>query len=382
MPHIHAHCYAIVLGHPGGQDPGDRAGRRRRLRLEARRVRRGACSSLACARKLGRPVKWIEERSEDCRRHDPRPRPRSRTSSSPPTTTGKMTGVTGAAHGGDGRLPPARHARASRCSAPGSTAACYDVAGVRLSLHRRVHATRRRPTRTAAPAGPRPRTRSSGRWTRWRAEVGKDPVEIRRKNFITRVPAPRSSPASTIDSRRLRRVARQGARAPRLRRALRPSRPPGGSAGTRSSSASASRRTSRCAASRPSRILGALKYGGGGWEAATVRCLPDRHGAGRHRHLAARPGSRDDMVADRRRPAGRRRSTRSSSSTATPRSPRSGWTPTAAGASPSAASRSGMPPRRSSTRRSGSPPTSSRWPRTTSSSRAGRSRVRGGPDKR
>ena len=53
----------------------------------------------------------------------------------------------------------------------------------------------------------------------------------------------------------------------------------------------------------PSRILGAIRYAAGGWETATIRCLPDRHVPGRHRHLAARPGPRDSVVADRRRPA-------------------------------------------------------------------------------
>ena len=56
-------------------------------------------------------------------------------------------------------------------------------------------------------------------------------------------------------------------------RAYGPSRPPGGSGATRSSSVSASPPTSRCGLA-PSRILGALKFGGGGWEAMTVRCLP------------------------------------------------------------------------------------------------------------
>ena len=43
---------------------------------------------------------------------------------------------------------------------------------------------------------------------------------------------------------------------------------------TPSSSASASRRSPRCAAWRPSRVLGSLDYGAGGWEHASVRMLP------------------------------------------------------------------------------------------------------------
>ena len=42
---------------------------------------------------------------------------------------------------------------------------------------------------------------------------------------------------------------------------------------TRSSSASASRPSPRCAAWRPSRVLGSLDYGAGGWEHASVRML-------------------------------------------------------------------------------------------------------------
>ena len=53
----------------------------------------------------------------------------------------------------------------------------------------------------------------------------------------------------------------------------------------------------------PSRILGALKYGGGGWESMTVRLPADRHGAGRLGDVASRSGSRDDLLADRRRSA-------------------------------------------------------------------------------
>ena len=55
----------------------------------------------------------------------------------------------------------------------------------------------------------------------------------------------------------------------------------------------------------PSRVLGALNYGAGGWEHATIRMLADRQGRGHHRHVAARPGPRDGVEPDRRRPARR-----------------------------------------------------------------------------
>ncbi len=54
----------------------------------------------------------------------------------------------------------------------------------------------------------------------------------------------------------------------------------------------------------PSNILGALRYAAGGWDAATIRCLPDRQDRRVDGHVAARPGSRDQLVADRGRRAG------------------------------------------------------------------------------
>ena len=41
----------------------------------------------------------------------------------------------------------------------------------------------------------------------------------------------------------------------------------------------------------PSRVLGALRYGAGGWEHASIPDVAHRHGGGGHRLLAARPGS-------------------------------------------------------------------------------------------
>ena len=55
----------------------------------------------------------------------------------------------------------------------------------------------------------------------------------------------------------------------------------------------------------PSRIVGPGGVGlqAGGWESAMVRVHDTGLGDGLHRHLAARPGSRDRLRADRRRPA-------------------------------------------------------------------------------
>ena len=51
----------------------------------------------------------------------------------------------------------------------------------------------------------------------------------------------------------------------------------------------------------PSRWLGREGYIAGGWEAATVRVLPTGQGGGGHRHFAARPGARDHVRPNRRR---------------------------------------------------------------------------------
>ena len=203
---------------------------------------------LALARRLGRPVKWIEERSEAylATIHG---RDVLQEIELAATAEGKITAVRVAADGRHGRVPAARHAghpaarrlalrgllrrrRATTSSAPASSR------------------TRRRPTRTAAPAGRRRRTRSSGRSTRSRASSDMDPVELRRQNFITEFPADdrvrarRSTPATTT------RSLDKALELARLRRRSARSRPSGASAATRSSSASASRPTSRCAASR------------------------------------------------------------------------------------------------------------------------------------
>ena len=107
------------------------------------------------------------------------------------------------------------------------------------------------------------------------AELGMDPIELRRKNWITHEEFPFTTVAGLdVRLRQLRGGDRQGAAscsattscgraggAPRAR-------------ATRCSSASASRRTPRCAGWRRRRWLGETGYVAGGWERATVRMLP------------------------------------------------------------------------------------------------------------
>ena len=187
-------------------------------------------------------------------------------------------------------------------------------------------------------------------------KLGKDPVEMRRAELHPRVPGDDRVGADDR-LRRLRRVARRRARAVRLRRRA------GRAAGAPRRRASAKRLgiglstyVEMCGLA-PSAILGAIRYCGRRLGGGDDPLPADRHGAGADRVDAARPGSRDVVVADRRRPARLRASTRSRCCTATRPSSRSAWTRTAAAASPSAASRCTTPPRRSSRRRRRSPRT-------------------------
>ncbi len=104
--------------------------------------------------------------------------------------------------------------------------------------------------------------------------VGKDPVEIRRLNFIKEFP---HTIASGLHDRlgRLRRrrstacsssLDYDALRAEQATAALR--------AATRSSSGSGFSTYVEMCGLAPSRILGAIRYGAGGWDAATIRCLP------------------------------------------------------------------------------------------------------------
>ena len=278
---------------------------RRRLRLEAQRLRRGAAR--ARARAQARPSGASGSRSaRENYLATIHGRDVIQEIELAADADGKITAVRTRPDCRHGRVPPARHARHPAARRVAVRAACYGVAGLRLRLHGRLHEHDARPTPTAAPAGPRRPTRSSAPMDALARKLGKDPVEIRRLNFITDVPRDdRVRPDDRL--RRLRRRARPGARDRRLRRAAR-----GAGRAPRARRREAARhrlldlrRDVRARARRGSSP--SLRYGAGGWDAATVRCLPTGNGPGGHRHVAARPGPRDDVGADRRRPARRRR---------------------------------------------------------------------------
>ena len=106
-------------------------------------------------------------------------------------------------------------------------------------------------------------------------ELGRDPMDLRKQNWITHEEFP-------FDNRlradvRLRATTRR--RPPRrwscsTTTGCAASRPSGASAATRCSSASASPRSPRCAGWPRAACSGSLSYGAGGWESASIRMLP------------------------------------------------------------------------------------------------------------
>ena len=97
-----------------------------------------------------------------------------------------------------------------------------------------------------------------------------DPVELRRKNFISEFPLRsrpgwRSTPATSTprSTRRSRSSTTTGSGASRPSAAKR----------RKQIGIGLSTYVEMCGLA-PSRILGAIRYGAGGWDAATVRCLP------------------------------------------------------------------------------------------------------------
>ena len=134
-------------------------------------------------------------------------------------------------------------------------------------------------------------------------KVGVDPQEIRRRNYIPSAKFPYSSPAGLVfDSGNYEPTltrALEIAKAAEMR-AEQASRRAVGS--TRHIGIGISTYVEMCGLA-PSRVLASLNYSAGGWEAATVRVLPTAKGAGRDGNHAARPGARDLLVDDRRRPA-------------------------------------------------------------------------------
>ena len=208
-------------------------------------------------------------------------------------------------------------------------------------------------------------------------EVGVDPLEVREKNWITHEEFPFTTvagleydtgnyEAATARAREMFGYDELRAEQKRRRDANDPVQLGIG----------ISTFTEMCGLA-PSRVLGSLDYGAGGWEHAHHPDARHRQGRGRHRLVGARPGSRDGLEPDRRRPPRRGLRRRRGAARRHPGLRARASTPTARARSPWVARRWSGPPTRSSRRPSPSRPTCSRRRSTTSSSTQAGSRVRG-----
>jgi carbon-monoxide dehydrogenase large subunit len=224
---------------------------------------------LVLARRLGLPIKWTEERSEAyvATIHG---RDVLQEIELAATAEGKITAVRV-------RLTAAMGAYMQLVS-PGIPllgawlyAGCYDVQGYDLECVGVF--TNTTPTDAYRGAG-----RPEATYAIERAvdalsrKLDKDPVEIRRLNFITEFPAPLAS-GLEIDSgnfhasldKALELVDYDGFRREQTERRER--------GDAKQVGIGFSTYVEMCGLA-PSRILGAIRYGAGGWDAATVRCLP------------------------------------------------------------------------------------------------------------
>ena len=122
--------------------------------------------ALTLARVTGRPVKWIEERQRELRRHDPWPGRHARLHARRAREDGKILGLK--------FVELADMGAYYQLLTPGIPElggwvymGPYDTRGVLVRVHAASSRTRPRPTRTAAPDARRPRTsRTAGRCVR------------------------------------------------------------------------------------------------------------------------------------------------------------------------------------------------------------------------
>jgi carbon-monoxide dehydrogenase large subunit len=267
-PHIMRTAYTLVLGIPEAKvrviapDVGGGFGSKLDVYAEDAIV-------IALARRLGRPVKWIEERSEGylATIHG---RDLIQEIELAATAEGKITGVRV-------RLKAAMGAYLQAVT-PGVPllgawlyAGCYDAKA--YDFHCTGVFTNTTPTDAYRGAGRPEATYAIERAIDALArEVGKTPVEIRRLNFIESFPADIAS-GLQIDSgdyhasldRALELVDYDGVLAEQKRRR--------DAGDPKRLGIGFSTYVEMCGLA-PSRILGALRYGAGGWESVSVRVLP------------------------------------------------------------------------------------------------------------
>ena len=224
---------------------------------------------LALARRLKRPVKWIEERSEGFTAtiHG---RDVLQEIELAATSEGTITGVRV-------RLVSAMGAYLQLVT-PGIPllgawvyGGCYDIPA--YSFECTGVFTHTTPTDAYRGAGRPEATYAIERAVDALAvELGMDPVELRRRNFITEFPAAIAS-GLVIDSgdfhasldRALEHLDLEATRAEQAERRAR--------GATKQLGIGLSTYVEMCGLA-PSGILGAIRYVAGGWDSATVRCLP------------------------------------------------------------------------------------------------------------
>jgi carbon-monoxide dehydrogenase large subunit len=267
-PHIMRTAYTLVLGIPEAKvrviAPDVGGGFGSKLDVYAEDV-----IVIALARQLGRPVKWTEERTEGnlATIHG---RDVIQEIELAATEEGKITGVRV-------RLTAAMGAYLQAVT-PGVPllgawlyAGCYDVEA--YDFHCTGVFTNTTPTDAYRGAGRPEATYAIERAVDALArKVGKDPVEIRKLNFISSFPAEIKS-GLTIDAgdyhasldKGLELVGYDAVRAEQAER--RSAKDP------KQLGIGFSTYVEMCGLA-PSRILGALRYGAGGWESITIKVLP------------------------------------------------------------------------------------------------------------
>ncbi len=267
-PHILRTAFSLVLGIPEAKirviapDVGGGFGSKVEVYAEDMIV-------IALARKLGRPVKWTEERSEGCLAtiHG---RDVVQEIELAATSDGKIRAVRT-------RLKAAMGAYLQAVT-PGVPllgawlyAGCYDVDA--YDFHCTGVFTTTTPTDAYRGAGRPEATYAIERAIDALArKLGRDPVEIRRLNFIDEFPADIAS-GLQIDSgdyhaaldRALELIGYEEVRREQAERRSR--------GDVKQLGIGLSTYVEMCGLA-PSRILGALKYGAGGWESLSVRVLP------------------------------------------------------------------------------------------------------------
>ncbi|MDP9284817.1 MAG: xanthine dehydrogenase family protein molybdopterin-binding subunit [Actinomycetota bacterium] len=268
IPHIARIQLSLVLGVPETKlrviapDVGGGFGSKLNVYAEEALV-------LALARRLGVPVKWTEERSEGylATIHG---RDQWQEIELAATAEGRITAVRA-------RITAAMGAYLQLVTAgipllgAWLYAGCYDVDAYSFEcVGVFTHTT---PTDAYRGAGRPEATFAIERAVDELArKLGKDPVELRRLNFISEFPATIAS-GLTIDSgdydaaltKALEIVDYDGLRREQQERRAR--------SDVKQLGIGLSTYNEMCGLA-PSRILAAIRYGAGGWDAATIRCLP------------------------------------------------------------------------------------------------------------